>query len=389
MSGTLPRGGLACIVGARPNFMKMAPLMRAFAAEPGLPGAALIHTGQHYDVAMNDQLFRDLELPEPDINLEVGSASHAVQTADVMRRIEPILDAMRPACVVVVGDVNSTLAASLVAAKMLIPVVHVEAGLRSGDRTMPEEINRLVTDQLADVLYTTERSAADHLAREGIAAERIVFAGNVMIDSLLHHAARATPPGTTLERAGAAAALVSDPAGFATVTLHRPSNVDSAEALRDALGILRDVAAKLPVIWPMHPRTRANIGRFGLDALAAHPRIALLPPQGYLEMLGLMANARVVLTDSGGIQEETTALAVPCLTMRDNTERPITIDEGTNLLVGRDRARVLAAVDDVVRTGGKRGRRPELWDGRAAQRIARHLAGWLASRGLRVEEAVA
>lgn len=386
MSALPARGALACIVGARPNYMKMAPLIRAFAETPGLPPAALVHTGQHYDVAMNDQLFRDLDLPAPHINLEVGSGTHAVQTAEVMRRIEPVLDQLAPACVVVVGDVNSTLAVSLVAAKKLIPVVHVEAGLRSGDRTMPEEINRILTDQLADLCYTTERGAAAHLLREGVAAERIVFAGNVMIDSLLHHAARAVPPATTLARAGAGA-LAQDAAGFAVVTLHRPSNVDQADALRDALSILREVASRLPVVWPMHPRTRANVERYGLAGLADDPRIALLPPQGYLEMLGLMAHARVVLTDSGGIQEETTALAVPCLTMRDNTERPITIDEGTNLLVGRDRARVLAAVDDVLASGGKRGRRPELWDGQAAQRIARHLAQWLAARGTLAREA--
>ena len=382
------QGRIACIVGARPNFMKMAPLIRAFADEPGLPGTALIHTGQHYDFAMSDRLFRDLGLPEPELNLEVGSASQAVQTAEVMKRIEPVLDELAPACVVVVGDVNSTLAVALVAAKKGIPVVHVEAGLRSFDRAMPEEINRVLTDQLSDLLYTTERAAETNLAREGVARERVHFVGNVMIDSLMQHVARATPPATTLARAAASTAAVEDPAGFAVVTLHRPSNVDDPVALGESLAILREVSRRLPVVWPVHPRTRANIERFGLAGIVSDPRIVLLPPQGYLEMLGLMSAAKLVLTDSGGIQEETTALAVPCLTMRENTERPITVDEGTNTLVARDRAKVLAVVDEILATGGKRGRRPEFWDGHAAPRIARHLAGWLAARGVVAAEAV-
>jgi UDP-N-acetylglucosamine 2-epimerase (non-hydrolysing) len=383
------RGRIACIVGARPNFMKMAPLIRAFSQEPALPGTVLIHTGQHYDFAMNDRLFRDLGLPEPDINLEVGSASHAVQTAEVMKRIEPVLDDIAPCCVVVVGDVNSTLAVALVATKKGIPVVHVEAGLRSYDRAMPEEINRVLTDQISDVLYTTERAAEGNLAREGVPRERVCFVGNVMIDSLVQHRARATPPEATLATAGAAATVIADHAGFAVVTLHRPSNVDEPAALAESLGILREVSRRLPIVWPLHPRTRANIARFGLDELASDSRIVLLPPQGYLEMLGLLAAAKLVLTDSGGVQEETTALAVPCLTMRDNTERPITVDQGTNTLVGRDRARILAAVHDILATGGKRGRRPELWDGQAAPRIATHLAGWLAARAPSIDETAA
>lgn len=367
--------------------MKMAPLIRAFAARPDLPGVVLIHTGQHYDVAMNDRLFRDLELPPPDHNLEVGSGSHAVQTAEVMRRIEPVLDEWAPACVIVVGDVNSTLAVSLVAAKKGIPIVHVEAGLRSYDRAMPEEINRVLTDQIADLLYITERSAADNLAREGIPADRVHFVGNVMIDSVIRHVARAMPLSETLARAGVAWPLAPGDDGFAVVTLHRPSNVDEPQALAGALAILDDVSRRLPVIWPVHPRTRQNIEQFGLGAKAS--RLVMLPPQGYLEMLGLLAGARVVLTDSGGVQEETTALAVPCLTMRENTERPITVDEGTNTLVGRDRARVLAELDKILAGRGKRGRRPELWDGHAAARIAEHLAAWLASRTVRREEALA
>jgi len=374
------RGPLACIVGARPNYMKMAPLVRAFAARSDLPGVVLIHTGQHYDVAMNERLFADLALPTPDLNLQVGSGSHALQTAEIMLRFEPVMDQYAPSCVIVVGDVNSTLACSLVASKRGTPIVHVEAGLRSFDRSMPEEINRVLTDQIADVLYTTERAAADNLAREGIAPSRVRFVGNVMIDSLLNHVGHAIPPLDTLLRAGFGAQFLADPAGFGVVTLHRPSNVDRADALRESLVVLRDVSARLPLVWPIHPRTQRNIERFGLSSLLTGARIALLAPQGYLETLGLLSNARVALTDSGGIQEETTALAVPCLTMRENTERPVTVEQGTNTLVGRDRDRVLSCLDEILESGGKRGRVPELWDGRAAERIAADLSRWLAER---------
>jgi len=376
-SATQRKGPLACVVGARPNYMKMAPLVRAFASQAGLPEVVLIHTGQHYDVAMNERLFTDLEMPAPDVNLEVGSGTHAVQTAEIMRRFEPVLDKIQPSCIVVVGDVNSTLACSLVATKKGVPVVHVEAGLRSFDRDMPEEINRILTDQIADLLFTTERAAADNLAREGIAVERIRFVGNVMIDSLLLHRKRAAQPAATLATAGIAADFLDGTAGFGVVTLHRPSNVDTPAALREAVSLLREVSARVPLIWPVHPRAKANIEGFGLSALLANSRIALLPPQGYLEMLGLLANAKLVLTDSGGIQEETTALAVPCLTMRDNTERPITVSEGTNTLVGRSRQLVLDCVEDILVGGGKQGRRPELWDGHAAGRIAEDLQTFL------------
>jgi UDP-N-acetylglucosamine 2-epimerase (non-hydrolysing) len=375
-----PSGPLICVVGARPNYMKMAPLIRAFAKHGALPGVVLVHTGQHYDVAMNERLFADLELPAPDINLEVGSATHAVQTAEIMRRFEPVVDELKPSCVIVVGDVNSTLACSLVASKKRTPVAHVEAGLRSYDRDMPEEINRVLTDQIADILYTTEREAAANLAREGIAAERVQFVGNVMIDSLLQHRARAVAPTRTLQSAGADAVAAADAAGFGVVTLHRPSNVDHPDALAEALDVLGDVAARLPLVWPVHPRARANIERFGFASMLASSRITMLEPQGYLEMLGLLANARLVLTDSGGIQEESTALSVPCLTMRENTERPITVVEGTNTLVGRDRARAVACTEEILHSGGKRGRMPALWDGHAADRIAAHLQGWLAPR---------
>jgi UDP-N-acetylglucosamine 2-epimerase (non-hydrolysing) len=372
-------GVVLCVVGARPNYMKMAPLLRAFRAQAGMPRAVLVHTGQHYDPMLNDRLFEDLGLPRPDINLEVGSSSHAVQTAEVMRRFEPVLEAYRPSCVVVVGDVNSTLACSLVAAKKSVPVVHVEAGLRSFDRAMPEEINRVLTDQISDVLYTTERSAHLNLKREGIAEARMQFVGNVMIDSLLQHRSRAVAPEETLRRAGAPAEIAGAPEGFGLVTLHRPSNVDQPAALAESLDIIRAVSDIVPLVCALHPRTQANMASFGLSLQAE--RIVVLPPQGYLETLGLMSAAVLVLTDSGGMQEETTALSVPCLTMRENTERPITIEQGTNTLVGRDRARIVRLAEQIAATGGKRGRIPELWDGRAAERIAAHLAGWLAARG--------
>ena len=366
-----------CIVGARPNFMKMAPILRALARHsPALP-AMLVHTGQHYDQGMSHQLFKDLGLPLPDINLEVGSGSHAVQTAEVMRRFEPALDEHRPSCVLVVGDVNSTLACTLVAVKKGVPVAHVEAGLRSYDRKMPEEINRVLTDQVADRLYTTERSAADNLLREGVSADRICFAGNVMIDSLLAHRDHARSAADTLRAHGVDAAMLDHPKGYAVVTLHRPSNVDDAATLSSLLGVLREVSTRLPLVFALHPRTRSNIERFGLTDLTDPARMLMLPPQGYLEMVGLMAGATLVLTDSGGLQEETTALGVPCLTMRENTERPITVDQGTNTMVGRDRLAILQGVYEILAGTGKRGRVPELWDGRAAERIAADLWQWL------------
>ena len=373
-------GPVLCVVGARPNYMKMAPLLRAIKSRSDLPPAVLVHTGQHYDFELNDRLFIDLALPAPDVNLEVGSGSHAVQTAEVMKRFEPVIDEYRPSCVVVVGDVNSTLACSLVASKKHVPVVHVEAGLRSFDRSMPEEINRVLTDQIASLLYTTERSAHANLAREGIVGDdRVHFVGNVMIDSLLSALPRAVSAIDVLGREGLNVEWASEKPGYAAITLHRPSNVDDAETLSSVVAILGEVAARMPVIWPIHPRTRANIEKFGLAGQINGHRIACLPPQGYLQMVGLMRDAALVLTDSGGIQEETTALGIPCLTMRRNTERPITVDEGTNTLVGADRHHILAVVDDVIRTGGKRGRIPEYWDGRAAPRIADHMAHWLAS----------
>ena len=367
-----------CVVGARPNFMKMAPILRALAAhQPPLP-AMLVHTGQHYDQGMSQQLFEDLGLPLPDLNLEVGSGSHAVQTAEVMRRFEPALDEHQPACVLVVGDVNSTLACSLVAVKKNVPVVHVEAGLRSHDRKMPEEINRVLTDQIADRLYTTERSALANLLREGVAGERVCFAGNVMIDSLLANRAHAKPIARTLRDHGIDPVLITQAKGYGLVTLHRPSNVDDPDTLRRLLGILGEVAASLPLVFALHPRTRHNIERFGLMRGIDAQTMVLLPAQGYFEMLGLMRDATLVLTDSGGLQEETTALGVPCLTLRENTERPITVEQGSNTLVGGDGQAIRHGVAEILRGGGKRGRMPELWDGQAAQRIAADLWRWLA-----------
>lgn len=377
LSGVNNLRAVICVVGARPNFMKMAPILRAMKAHvPPVP-VLLVHTGQHYDKDMSDRLFDDLRLPRPDVNLEVGSGTHAIQTAEVMRRFEPILDKETPSCVVVVGDVNSTLACALVAVKKNVPIVHVEAGLRSNDRTMPEEINRILTDQIADRLYTTERTAEDNLSREGIPSSRVCFAGNVMIDSVVFGRANARSAADTLGAFGANLSVFDQPQGYGVVTLHRPSNVDNPEILQSLLGVFAEVAAKLPLVFALHPRTRSNIERFGLMSLIDPARTALLPPQGYLEMLGLMATAKLVLTDSGGLQEETTALGVPCLTLRENTERPITVEQGTNTLVGRDRDAILEGVNEILAGNGKRGKVPELWDGHAAERITADLYQWL------------
>ena len=370
-------GPVICVVGARPNFMKMAPILRAMKSHvPPIP-VLLVHTGQHYDKDMSERLFEELDLPRPDINLEVGSATHAVQTAEVMRRFEPVLDGHNPSCVLVVGDVNSTLACTLVAVKKGIPVAHVEAGLRSYDRSMPEEINRILTDQIADRLYTTERSALGNLGLEGIPADRVCFVGNVMIDSLVASKPRARSARDTLAACQADVSLLGHAQGYGVVTLHRPSNVDQPDGLREMLEILGEVAARVPLVFAMHPRTRNNIERFNLLEMVDAAKMVLLPPQGYLEMLGLMAGASLVLTDSGGLQEETTALGVPCLTLRENTERPITVEQGTNILVGRNRDAIIGQVDEILAGRGKHGRVPELWDGHAAERIAADLWQWL------------
>lgn len=365
------------VVGARPNFVKIAPLLRAMSAHQTSVASYLVHTGQHYDKNMNDQFFKDLHLPAPNINLNVGSGSHAAQTAEIMKRFEPVVDDLKPSCVVVVGDVNSTLACALVAVKKGIPVAHVEAGLRSFDRSMPEEINRILTDQISDRLYTTERSAQSNLMREAIPAERVFFAGNVMIDSVLFNRSSTRSVNLILAAAGIDPELFMLVAGYGLVTLHRPSNVDDPEILAKLMAVLVEVSQSLPLVLVLHPRTQSQLVRFGLLALINAGRMVVLPPQGYLDMLSLLGAAKVVLTDSGGLQEETTALGVPCLTLRSSTERPITLEQGTNTLVGLDRELILSNLVAVLRGEGKKGCMPELWDGYAAERIATDLFQWL------------
>jgi UDP-N-acetylglucosamine 2-epimerase (non-hydrolysing) len=367
---------ILCIVGARPNFMKMAPIISALKDLRPELAVSLLHTGQHYDVAMNHQYFEALGIPSPDVNLEVGSGSHTVQTAEVMRRFEPVVDETQPSAILVVGDVNSTFACALVAAKKGIPVIHVEAGLRSFDRSMPEEINRILTDQISNLLFITERSGRENLLREGIDGARIHFVGNVMIDTLRHNLERAVPLSRILQEANRAGFMTGHD-GYAVLTLHRPSNVDDPGMLRALLETIVEISTRLPVIFPVHPRTSAMIEKFGLNEMLRVPRILLLPPMGYLEMLGLMKDARVVLTDSGGVQEETTALGVPCITLRNNTERPITVEEGTNTIAGQEPERIFAAFEEVMTSGGKTGRIPEYWDGKAAVRIAKVVQGWM------------
>jgi UDP-N-acetylglucosamine 2-epimerase (non-hydrolysing) len=365
---------ILCIVGARPNYMKVAPLMRAF-AQAGMP-AHIVHTGQHYDADMNDRFFQALAMPAPIANLAVGSASHAVQTAEVMKRFEPVVDEHQPSCVLVVGDVNSTIACALVAAKKGVKVAHVEAGLRSGDRTMPEEINRILTDQLSDFLFTTEPDAKGNLLREGIAESAIYFAGNVMIDTLMMMQPHAVPAAQTLAKIGQNAVNLNR---YGLVTLHRPATVDNPALFADMLRALAKVSESLPLIFAVHPRTRANIDKFGLESIVAGKAIHFIAPQGYLELLGLQRQATLVLTDSGGIQEETTALGVPCLTLRDNTERPITISQGTNTLAGRDPAHIVSLAQDRLTKPFDCSKRPEGWDGQAAPRIAQSLKAALGS----------
>lgn len=370
---------LICVVGARPNFMKIAPIVAALQEHAPAIQVTLVHTGQHYDANMKQQFFEQLGIPEPDVDLGVGSGSHAVQTAEVMKRFEPVLDEKKADAVLVVGDVNSTIACALVAVKKQIPVIHVEAGLRSYDRAMPEEINRVLTDQIADLLYTTERSAHANLEREGIASKRIRFVGNVMIDTLKKHVARATPAAQTLATIKEADGL-SVEQGYAVMTLHRPSNVDDRATLSGLIGTLAKLSQQLPLIFPIHPRTRAKIAEFGLSDLMAKSRIYTTEPLGYMELLGLMSEAKMVLTDSGGIQEETTALGVPCITLRENTERPITVEQGTNTIVGTDTALIEKTFSEVLTSGGKSGREPEFWDGQAAVRISQDLLAWFQSR---------
>jgi UDP-N-acetylglucosamine 2-epimerase (non-hydrolysing) len=350
------------VVGARPNLVKIAPLMREMRKHPEIQ-ALLLHTGQHYDEKLSDVFFPQMGIPEPDVNLEVGSGSHAWQTAEILKRVEPFLLERRPDLVLVVGDVNSTFAASLAAAKLGISVAHVEAGIRIFDRTMPEEINRVLTDALADYLFVTEEDAIENLTREGRPRERIFFVGNVMIDAL-----KLFLPIAQQSRIADELGL-SDGTGFrpfAVLTLHRPSNVDSVETLGKLLGAIEAIADHLPVVFPVHPRTRQKLGELQNEN---HPQMRLIPPIGYLDFLCLLSRARLVLTDSGGIQEETTVLGVPCLTLRENTERPVTVTEGTNQIVGQDPERIVAAAREVLAGKAKTGRVPQLWDGHAAERI--------------------
>jgi UDP-N-acetylglucosamine 2-epimerase (non-hydrolysing) len=358
---------LILIAGARPNFMKIAPLMAALKGQPGFT-AALVHTGQHYDEKMSDLFFRQLGIPEPDVNLEVGSGSHAVQTAEIMKRFEPVVLARRPDAVLVVGDVNSTIACGLVAVKMGVRLIHVEAGLRSFDRTMPEEINRLLTDAISDLLFCSEAAGVENLRREGVPSDRICLAGNVMIDTLSRNRRLA-------ERSPILEELELGAKRYAVLTLHRPSNVDDPAVLGPLMATLDRVAGTLPIVFPIHPRTRARMEAMGaLRSASSGWRV--IEPQGYLEFLKLMSHSRLVLTDSGGIQEETTILGVPCLTLRENTERPVTVELGTNRLTGTDPARILKAFNEVQEGRWQTGTVPPLWDGHAAERMVAFLRSW-------------
>ncbi len=349
---------ILAVAGARPNFMKIAPLLRELDARERFE-VFLVHTGQHYDEAMSEGFFRDLGIRTPDVNLGVGSGTHGEQTAQVLTRVEQLLLEDPPAAVLVVGDVNSTLAATLAAVKLQIPVAHVEAGLRSGDRAMPEELNRILTDSVSTWLFTTEQAGNDNLAREGVDAAKVHLVGNVMIDTLLANREKARTLDTLARHRVSAGE-------FALLTLHRPSNVDDPQVLRGLFDALETIHAELPILFPVHPRTRAAIGEL-LDGQP--PKLRLLEPQGYLDFLNLMDGARLVLTDSGGIQEETTALGTTCLTLRENTERPITVSEGTNTIVGADPDPIIGEARTAISGGGKAGRIPRFWDGRSAARI--------------------
>ena len=352
------------IVGARPNFMKVAPLHKAFQQYANSIRHLIVHTGQHYDEAMSKAFFDDLELPHPDFYLGVGSGTHAEQTARIMIEFEKVLGEVRPDLVIVVGDVNSTVACSLVSVKLGVPVAHVEAGLRSGDRSMPEEINRLLTDTIADYLFVSEPSGVANLVKEGVGAKKIHLVGNVMIDSLVHYRRKAGQS-QVMEKLGVRARE------FTLVTLHRPSNVDTLQGLDKILSIFERVSPRTTVLFPLHPRTKKMIDQYGLSGrIGSIKNLKLTEPLGYLDFLRLLDNAQLVLTDSGGLQEETTYLGVPCLTLRENTERPITCEIGTNELCGLDVDKIVRKSFEVYDGHAKPGRIPELWDGNAAQRIA-------------------
>ena len=357
------------IVGARPNFMKIAPIVREMRERSDEFQPLIVHTGQHYDEAMSDSFFVDLGIPKPDFHLEVGSHSHAVQTARIMTAFEPVVLQEKPDWVLVVGDVNSTIACALVCAKLGVKVAHVEAGLRSRDRTMPEEINRILTDAISDLLLTTSQDADENLRQEGAAPGKIKFVGNVMIDSLFYN----------LEKSRGSKArenLGLTDKDYAVLTLHRPSNVDEKEVFSRLLDALIAIGERLPVIFPVHPRTRGNIEKFGFAARVAASNLKLVEPLGYLDFMNLYSAARLVLTDSGGLQEETTALGIPCLTLRENTERPITIELGTNRLVGTDTEKIRRAAFEILESSARRETKiPPLWDGHAAERICEALLG--------------
>jgi len=353
---------ILCIVGTRPNFVKMAALFREMNRREGWE-PLLVHTGQHYDDNMSKVFFTDLGLPRPDVDLDVSGGSYVSQTCRIMQRIEEIIADYKPGLVIVVGDVNSTLAGSIAAMQTMVPLAHVEAGLRSFDRTMPEETNRVVIDHIADYLFVTEQSGIDNLRKEGISSDRIHFVGNVMVDTLLANLARAKSI-DILSHFG----LKSPVYGLAT--LHRPANSDTREALAGILGALAEISRDMPLVLPLHPRTKRCIGNFGIgDMIDNEPGLYVTEPFGYLEFLSAMANASVVLTDSGGIQEETTVLGVPCITMRNNTERPVTIEYGTNTLAGTRREDILRAYHNVIATPARILPHPPLWDGKAAERI--------------------
>lgn len=347
------------VVGARPNFMKVAPVVHALATTGGVQ-QTIVHTGQHYDKNMSDVFFEQLGIPEPDVNLEVGSGTHAYQTAHIMLRLEDLLLKVKPNRVLVYGDVNSTVASAMVCAKLLIPIDHVEAGLRSGDRTMPEEINRIVTDRLADLLFTPSEDGNENLIAEGVNATQIHLVGNVMIDTLV----KMLPKAEDVQ--------LSIPQEYVLVTLHRPSNTDDFETLHSIMITLSDIARDIPIVFPIHPRTRNRLSTINFD-FAAHAGLQLREPIGYLEFLYLQKHARLVITDSGGIQEETTYMRIPCLTVRENTERPITVSLGTNQLVGQDMGRLRTAAFEVLNGSPKQGQIPPLWDGKAGERIAQIL----------------
>jgi len=354
------------IVGARPNFMKIAPLMEQYRHHSSIE-PLLVHTGQHYDEKMSDLFFRQLGIPEPDINLEVGSGTHAFQTAEIMKAFEPVVLEHKPDAVLVVGDVNSTIACGLVAVKLGVKLIHVEAGLRSYDRSMPEEINRVLTDSISDMLFCTEQSGIDNLIKEGIAREKIHLVGNVMIDTLLNNLQKARES-KIIEQLQSQDLIGSE--GFAVLTMHRPSNVDGSKTFSQILDALEVIQKELPILFPIHPRTRRNLAELGLQARMDSLRnIHLMDPIGYLDFLKLNSCAKVVLTDSGGIQEETTVLKVPCITLRENTERPITAEIGSNQIVGTDPQKILAAYCNATSGNWREPQIPPLWDGKAAQRI--------------------